>query len=159
VHPITDLQIEYSIVTRGAEEKIFPTLEELGIGVTAYGILSRGLLSGSKPGASQFDLRKHLPRFSGDNFEQNQQLIAALDALANEKGVTKVQLAVAWVLAKRSDTVAVIGARTRKQLEESLGALDVKLSGDEIARIEEAVPPVAGTRYDANQMRMLDSEK
>jgi aryl-alcohol dehydrogenase-like predicted oxidoreductase len=160
VHPIVDLQIEYSLVSRAPEAAIFPLLDELGIGVTAYGVLSRGLLSGSKP-AGPGDFRAHLPRFRGENLERNRPLIEALERLAAEKGVTSSQLAIAWVLAKSGSIVPVIGARTRKQLEESLGALDVELSPEELARVEEAVPAseVAGTRYDEHQMRMLDSER
>jgi aryl-alcohol dehydrogenase-like predicted oxidoreductase len=160
VHPIADLQIEYSLLSRGAEAKIFPLLAELGIGVTAYGVLSRGLLSGSKP-AGPGDFRGYLPRFKGENREHNERLVAALESVAEEKGVTATQLAIAWVLAKGEGIVPVIGARKRAQLEESLAALQVKLSADEIARIEEAVPAteVAGTRYDEHQMRALDSER
>lgn len=135
-------------------------LDELGIGVTAYGVLSRGLLSGSKP-AGPGDFRAHLPRFRGENLERNRPLLEALERLAAEKGITPSQLAIAWVLAKSRSLVPVIGARTRKQLEESLGALGVELSAGELARIEEAVPAseVAGTRYGEDQMRMLDSER
>jgi aryl-alcohol dehydrogenase-like predicted oxidoreductase len=160
VHPIVDLQIEYALVSRMPEAKIFPVLDELGIGATTYGALSRGLLSGSQPAAAG-DFRAHLPRFTGDNLARNRQLVARIKEIAGGKGITQVQLAVAWVLAKRSSIVPVIGARTRAQLAESLGALEVKLSAEEIAEIEAAVPAeaVAGTRYDGNQMRMLDSEK
>lgn len=160
VHPICDLQIEYSLVSRGPEAEIFPTLAELGIGVTAYGVLSRGLLSGSKP-SEKGDFRAYLPRFTGENREQNERLVQTLQDLAAEKGVTATRLAIAWVLAKGERIVPVIGARKRSQLEESLGALEVELSPADLARIEEAVPAsaVAGTRYDAHQMRMLDSEK
>jgi aryl-alcohol dehydrogenase-like predicted oxidoreductase len=160
VHPIADLQIEYALISRGPEEKIFPLLAELGIGVTAYGVLSRGLLSGSKPTAPG-DYRAHLPRFQGENGERNRRLVEALEALAAEKGVTPTQLAIAWVLAKGKNIVPVIGARKRTQLEESLGALDVHLSPEDLTRIEEALPvsAVAGTRYGAEQMRMLDSER
>jgi aryl-alcohol dehydrogenase-like predicted oxidoreductase len=160
VHPIADLQIEYSLVSRGPEAKILPLLTELGIGVTAYGVLSRGLLSGSKP-AGPADFRGYLPRFTGQNRPRNDRLVAALSALAAEKGVTATQLAIAWVLARDERIVALVGARTRKQLDESLGALGVTLSADDLARIEEAVPAsdVAGTRYDEHQMRILDSER
>jgi aryl-alcohol dehydrogenase-like predicted oxidoreductase len=159
-HPISDLQIEYSLISRGPEATTFPVLAELGIGITAYGVLSRGLLSGSKP-ASQGDFRAHLPRFTGENRERNQQLIDALQKLAAEKGVSGTQLAVAWVLAKDKSIVPLIGARTRPQLAESLGTLDVELSPEDVAHIEEIVPAsaVAGSRYDAHQMRMLDSER
>jgi aryl-alcohol dehydrogenase-like predicted oxidoreductase len=158
VHPICDLQIEYAIVSRSPEAKIFPVLEELGIGVTAYGVLSRGLLSGSPIGAKG-DFRAHFPRFQGANLERNQALIAELQRIAADLHLTPVQLAIAWVLAKGSRIVPVIGARTRKQLSESLAAVDVRLSVEEIARIEAAIPPVAGTRYDERQMKMLDSER
>jgi aryl-alcohol dehydrogenase-like predicted oxidoreductase len=160
VTPVSDLQIEYSIITRGPEGSIFPVLEELGIGVTAYGVLSRGLLSGSKPGG-RGDFRTHLPRFSGKNAAQNGLVTRELANLAAEKGVTAAQLAIAWVLAKALGIIPVIGARTRKQLAESLAALQVKLTADEIARIEGLIPPsaIAGSRYDEGQMRMLDSEK
>src|SRR5262249_53031154 len=146
VSPVTDLQVEYSLISRGPEAKIFPALAELGIGVTAYGVLSRGLLSGSKP-AAKGDFRAALPRFSGENRERNQRLIDALAKLAADKHVRPSQLAIAWVLAKDTRIVPVIGARTRAQLEESLGALEVTLSPSEIAHIEEMVPAsaVAGT--------------
>jgi len=160
VHPIADLQIEYALISRGPEERIFPLLAELGIAVTAYGVLSRGLLSGSRP-AAQGDFRAYLPRFKGENGERNRRLVEALEKLAAEKGVSPTQLAIAWVLAKGESIVPVIGARTRAQLTESLGALGIDLSPEDLARIEETVPAsaVAGTRYDAHQMRMLDSEK
>ncbi len=159
-HPIVDLQIEYSLISRGPEAAIFPVLTELGIGVTAYGVLSRGLLSGSTP-ASAADFRTYLPRFTGDNRERNQRLIDTLKTLATEKDVTATQLAIAWVLAKSPSIVPLIGARTRAQLAESLRALDVALTPADVARVEEAIPAsaVAGTRYDQHQMRILDSER
>ena len=160
VHPITDLQIEYSLISRGPEAKIFPILDELGIGVTAYGVLSRGLLSASQPAAAG-DFRIRLPRFTGDNLVRNQQIVARLRQIADAKGITTTQLAVAWVLAKGARIVPAMGARTRSQLHETLRALEVKLTPADLAQIEAAVPPdaVAGTRYDEHQMRMLDSEK
>ena len=160
VHPIADLQIEYSLISRGPEARIFPLLEELNIGVTAYGVLSRGLLSGSTPKA-QGDFRAHLPRFTGQNRERNQHVIEGLRAFANEKGVTASQVAIAWVLGRGRSIVPVIGARTRAQLAESLGALHVNLSPADMSRLEEIIPPsaVAGTRYDERQMRVLDSER
>jgi aryl-alcohol dehydrogenase-like predicted oxidoreductase len=160
VHPICDLQIEYSLISRGPEEKIFPVLDELGIGVTAYGVLSRGLLSASQP-ASSNDFRIRLPRFSGDNLIRNRQLVSRLKEVGEAKGLTTVQLAVAWVLAKGHSIVPVMGARTRNQLHETLRAVEVKLTPEDVAQIEAAVPrdAVAGTRYDEHQMRMLDSEK
>ncbi|HEX6736728.1 MAG TPA: aldo/keto reductase [Vicinamibacteria bacterium] len=160
VHPIADLQIEYSLISRGPEAQIFPLLRELGIAATAYGVLSRGLLSGSKP-AAQGDFRAHLPRFTGENRERNDRLVAALQSLAAEKNLTPTQLAIAWALAKGENIVPVIGARTRAQLTESLGALEASLSPADLARIEGAIPAdaVAGTRYDERQMKMLDSER
>ncbi len=160
VHPVVDLQIEYSLISRGPEAAIFPALDELGIATTAYGVLSRGLLSSSQPAASG-DFRAWLPRFTGDNLANNQRMVDRLREIAAGKGITQVQLAIAWVLAKKESIVPVIGARTRTQLTESLGALDVKLSADDIAAVEAAVPAdaVAGTRYDEHQMRVLDSEK
>jgi aryl-alcohol dehydrogenase-like predicted oxidoreductase len=160
VHPIGDLQIEYSLVSRGPEPSIFPLVASLGIGVTAYGLLSRGLLSGSKP-AARGDLRAHLPRFSAENREHNEQLAATLQALGAEKRISASQLAIAWVMTRNRWIVPLIGARTRAQLAEALGALDVELSPADMARIEELVPPsaVAGTRYDARQMSILDSER
>jgi aryl-alcohol dehydrogenase-like predicted oxidoreductase len=160
VHPIADLQIEYSLVSRGPEKKIFPVLSEHGIGVTAYGVLSRGLLTGSRP-AREGDFRARMPRFSGENWQRNQRLVAELQRLAEEKGARPAQLAIAWVLAKGEHIVPVIGARTRAQLSESLGALDLQLSAGELGRLEQTVPAeaVAGTRYDAHGMRALDSER
>jgi len=160
VHPISDLQIEYSLISRGPEQKVFPVLKELGIAVTAYGVLSRGLLSGSRPAASG-DFRARLPRFSGDNFARNQEIVAKLGQIAAARGITTAQLALAWVLAKGGSIIPVVGARKRTQLAESLGALEIELTPEEIAQIEATVPAeaVAGTRYDSYQMKMLDSEK
>ncbi|MBD1935630.1 MULTISPECIES: aldo/keto reductase [Cyanophyceae] len=160
VHPISDLQIEYSLISRNPETEIFPLLEELGIGVTAYGVLSRGLLSGSVPTAPN-DFRAHLPRFSRENLAQNQRLIEELQQIAAEKGVSPSQLAIAWVLAKGKNIVPVIGARKQTQLAESLAAVHVQLSLEDLTRIEAAIPAsaVAGSRYDEQQMKMLDSER
>jgi aryl-alcohol dehydrogenase-like predicted oxidoreductase len=160
VHPIADLQIEYSLISRGPESRIVPLLSELGIGMTAYGVLSRGLLSGSTPKAPG-DFRAHLPRFAGENLERNQRLVDTLRQLAAEKHATTSQLAIAWVLAKGPAIVPLIGARTRTQLAESLGALEVRLTPADVDRIEMALPAtaVAGTRYDEHQMRVLDSER
>ena len=160
VHPIVDLQIEYSLVSRSPEVKIFPVLDELGIAVTAYGVLSRGLLSSSQP-TGPGDMRNRFPRFNRANQADNQKLVARLREIASGKGITQVQLALAWVLAKRNSIIPVMGARKRTQLAESLAALDVKLTPDEISAIEAAIPPsaIAGTRYEEQQMRVLDSEK
>ena len=160
VHPISDLQIEYAIVSRTPEAFIFPVLDELGIGVTAYGVLSRGLLSNSNTDQKN-DFRAHLPRFTGDNMERNKVLVEVLNELAGQRNLTASQLAIAWVLAKGNNIVPVIGARKRTQLYESLGALRAHLTREDVASIEEAIPAsdVAGTRYDERQMRMLDSER
>jgi aryl-alcohol dehydrogenase-like predicted oxidoreductase len=160
VHPIVDLQIEYSLISRSPEAKIFPLLGELGIAVTAYGVLSRGLLSGSSI-AGPGDMRNRFPRFAADNLARNQQLVARLKQIAEAWGITPSQLAIAWVLAKGDSIVPLMGSRTRAQLAESLAALEVKLSPTEIADLEAAISPeeVAGTRYDEHQMKVLDSEK
>jgi aryl-alcohol dehydrogenase-like predicted oxidoreductase len=160
VHPIVDLQIEYSLISRGPEAKIFPVLEELGIATTAYGVLSRGLLSGSAT-AGPGDMRANFPRFQSENRARNERMVEKLRAIAADKGITPTQLAIAWVLAKSDSIVPVIGARTRAQLAESLGAVNVKLTPGEIAEIEAVIPPeaVAGSRYGEEQMRVLDSEK
>ena len=160
VHPISDLQIEYSLVSRGIEPHILPALRQMKIGVTAYGVLSRGLLSGSKIAPSN-DIRSYFPRFTAENMRQNARLVETLNHVAKEHSVTGPQLAIAWVLHQGADIVPLMGSRTRKQLHEALGALQVKLSAEELKRIAEAVPAesVAGTRYDARQMAMLDSER
>jgi aryl-alcohol dehydrogenase-like predicted oxidoreductase len=164
VHPISDLQIEYSLISRGPETAIFPTLRELGIGVTAYGVLSRGLLTGSRPGSAR-DFRSHLPRFSGENAEKNQALAQRLARLAADKGVKPAHLAIAWVRARAAaqqvTILPTLGARTRAQLSDALAALDVTLTPAEVAELEAAVPAgqVAGTRYAAAQMANLDSER
>ena len=159
VHPIVDLQIEYSLISRTPEAKIFPLLDELGIAVTAYGVLSRGLLSGSSIAGSG-DMRNRFPRFAAGNLARNQQLVARLKQIAETWGITPSQLAIAWALAKGDSIIPLMGARTRAQLAESLAALEVKLSSTEIADLEAAIPPeeVAGTRYDEHQMKVLDSE-
>jgi aryl-alcohol dehydrogenase-like predicted oxidoreductase len=160
VHPVTDLQIEYSLISRAPEQKIFPALRELGVAVTAYGVLSRGLLSGSRP-KDGADFRAHLPRFAGAAGEHNRQLVDQLATVAQERGISVSQLAIAWVLAKKGGVVPVLGARTRPQLSEALGALPIELSPEEVARLEALVAAagVQGERYQAAQMRHLDSER
>jgi len=162
VHPIAQLQIEYSLISRGIEAEILPTARELGIAVTAYGVLSRGLLSGhwSKERAATPDYRSMLPRFQADNLDRNLALADALRGIADDRGATVAQIAIAWVLARGDDIVPLIGARRRDQLTEALGALDVTLGPDALARIEPAVPPdaAAGTRYDPHHYAILDSE-
>jgi aryl-alcohol dehydrogenase-like predicted oxidoreductase len=160
VHPIVDLQIEYSLLSRGIEDEILPTLRELGIGVTAYGVLSRGLLSGSTA-TSPTDFRAHSPRFLGDNAERNRRLAETLARVAADKGMTASQAAIAWVAAQGDDIVPLIGARKRHQLEESLASRNFRLTAEDLAEIERAVPrgAAAGARYAEAQMRQLDSER
>jgi pyridoxine 4-dehydrogenase len=160
VQPVADLQIEYSLMSRGIEREILPTLRELGIGVTAYGVLSRGLLGGTEPGGKG-DFRGHLPRFSGENYEHNRKLVEALREVAQERGASVAQLAIAWVLARGDDIVPLVGARRPDRLAEALGALDARLTADDLALVERAVPEgaAAGERYSADQMAMLDSER
>jgi aryl-alcohol dehydrogenase-like predicted oxidoreductase len=164
VHPICDLQIEYSLVSRGIEDEILPTARELGIAVTAYGVLSRGLLSGhwtKERAVTPGDIRGNLPRFGGANLEPNLALVEALRALAGEKETTVAALATAWVLSRGEDIVPLVGARRRDRLAESLRALDVRLSANDVARIEAAVPKgaAAGDRYPTPLMAHLDSER
>jgi aryl-alcohol dehydrogenase-like predicted oxidoreductase len=163
VHPIADLQIEYSLISRGIEETILPTLRELGIGLTAYGVLARGLISGhwqAKPLAAG-DFRAHNPRFQDGNVDANLALVESLRKVAEARGASVAQVAIAWVAAQGDDIVPLVGARRRDRLTESLGALDVKLSADDLAAIERAVPKdaAAGTRYPAMAMADLDSER
>jgi len=162
VHPIADLQIEYSLMSRGIEQLILPTTRQLGIGITAYGVLSRGLLSGRVPPANnKGDLRiVRMPRFQQGNVEANLRLVEALRRIGEEKGASPAQLALAWVRSRGADIVPVLGARRREQLKETLGALELKLDAADIARIDAAVSPdlTVGTRYDAPQMAHLDSE-
>jgi aryl-alcohol dehydrogenase-like predicted oxidoreductase len=160
ITPICDLQIEYGLATRGIEAKILAGLREMGVGVTAYGVLSRGLLSGSTPQAKG-DFRKFLPRFTGTNLISNQGLAGALRAVAAERGATPSQMAIAWALSRGEDIVPLLGARTVAQIAEALGALEIELTEEEIAKLEAAVPAekVAGARYDKHSMTHLDSEK
>lgn len=162
VHPITDVQIEYSLFSRGIEAGILPACRELGVGITAYGVLSRGLLSGhwSRERRAR-DFRSILPRFRGDNLDRNLALVDALRPIAEAKGATVAQAAIAWVLSRGPDIVPLIGARRRDRLGESLAAVDLVLGEDEIARIERAIPldAVAGERHHPAGMAVLDSER
>jgi aryl-alcohol dehydrogenase-like predicted oxidoreductase len=162
VHPVSELQIEYSLMSRGIEESILPAVRELGISVTAYGILSRGLLSSGTARLAADDPRVRFPRFRGENHARNLELLAALEAIAASKGVTAAQLAIAWVASRGDDIIPLIGTKRRDRLDEALHALtDLTLSADELAAIEAAVPAgaVAGERYEAAQLTMLDSER
>ncbi|MFC0188800.1 aldo/keto reductase [Fictibacillus aquaticus] len=162
VHPISWLQIEYSLFSRGIEAEILPTLRELGISLSAYGVLSRGLLSGkwSKERQAQVDFRSFAPRFMGDNLDKNLELVEALRGIAEEKLTTVAQLAIAWVLSQGDDVIPLIGARKRSHLQDAFNALELHLSEADLAKIENAVPAeaVAGTRYAAEQMAILGVE-
>jgi len=162
VHPVSDLQIEYSLISREPEGEILDTCSQLGIGVTAYGVLSRGLLSGhwSADRTDLGDFRTRNPRFNSKNVNHNLALVDRLQDVAASLGVSVAQAAIAWVGAQGDDIVPLIGARTRQRLAESLGAVDIQFTADQLAAIEDAVPKgaAAGDRYDATQMAMLDSE-
>ncbi|WP_020136290.1 aldo/keto reductase [Streptomyces sp. 351MFTsu5.1] len=160
--PIADLQIEYALISRGIEEEVLPTTRELGISITAYGVLSRGLISGHFSADRQLaanDFRAHSPRFQDGNLQHNLNLVEALRKIAEQKGVTVAQIAIAWVLSRGEDIVPLVGARTRERLTESLGALDVVLDADDLRAIEDAVPAdaAAGDRYAPAQMTHLGS--
>ncbi|WP_422738719.1 aldo/keto reductase [Micromonospora sp. WMMD729] len=164
VHPVADLQIEYSLISRDPEAAILPTARELGVGITAYGVLSRGLISGHWTPQRQTtadDFRTDLPRFTGANLDRNLALVDALRAVAEARGVTVAQIAIAWVLSRGETIVPLIGARRRERLTEALGAAMVTLTEADLAAIEAAVPSdaVAGSRYGEAQMAMLDSER
>ena len=166
IHPIADLQIEYSLISRGIERDILPTCRELGIGITAYGVLSRGLISGHwQKSSEKGDFRSRAPRFQGTNLDANLALVEKLRAVANQIGVPVAQLAIAWVMARataqKASIVPLIGARRRDRLAESLGALKVRLSEQQLAQIEGAVPPnaAAGERYPPAQLAHMDSER
>ena len=163
VHPIADLQIEYSLISRGIEDGILQTCRELGIGITAYGVLSRGLISGhwDKNNTGKGDFRAISPRFQAGNVDHNLALVDALRSIASQKNVSVAQLAIAWVAAQGKDIVPLVGARRRDRLQEALGSLEVSLSEQDLAIIEAAVPKnsAAGERYAAAQMAHLDSER
>jgi aryl-alcohol dehydrogenase-like predicted oxidoreductase len=162
-HPISDLQIEYSLLSRDIEDEILPACRGLGIGLTAYGVLSRGLLSGHwsrERALSKGDFRSHAPRFSGENLERNLALVEQLRAVATQRGATVAQVAIAWVLSRGSDVVPLVGARRRDALSESLGAVKLELTPDELQRIERSLPrgAAAGARYPAAVLARMDSE-
>ncbi|HEX5225398.1 MAG TPA: aldo/keto reductase [Solirubrobacteraceae bacterium] len=164
VHPICDLQIEYSLISRGIEPEILPACRELGIAITAYGVLSRGLIGGHMTAETPLvagDFRSRAPRFSEANRARNLELAERLRELALAHGATAAQTAIAWVLAQGEDIVPLIGARTRERLQEALGALDVELGAEGVAALERAIPAdaAAGARYPEQQMAVLDSER
>jgi aryl-alcohol dehydrogenase-like predicted oxidoreductase len=163
-HPICDLQIEYSLISRELEATILPTCRELGIAVTAYGVLSRGLISGhfsADRALPAGDFRAHAPRFAAGNRDRNLALVEALREVAEAAGATVAQVAIAWVLGRGEDVIPLVGARTRERLDEALGALTTQLDADDLAALERALPPgaAAGDRYPEAQMSVLDSER
>jgi aryl-alcohol dehydrogenase-like predicted oxidoreductase len=161
VHPIVDLQIEYSLLSRGIEDGILQTCRELGIAITAYGVLSRGLIAGTGPTGDPGDFRAHSPRFQGENLSRNLSLIDRLRPLADRHDVSVAQLAIAWVAAQGEDVIPVIGMRKRSRLDDAFGALAIRLTGADLAEIDAALPAgeVAGQRYAQAQMAALDSER
>ena len=162
VHPVSALQIEYSLMSRGIEAQLLPAVRDMGIGITAYGILSRGLLSSASARAiGDGDPRARFPRFQGENLQRNLDLLAALEKIARDQGATTAQLAFAWALSRGDDIIPLIGTKRRDRLAEALGSLDLRLSPAELASLEAAVPAeqVAGSRYETAQMGALDSER
>lgn len=163
-HPISDLQIEYSLISRGIEEAILPTCRELGVGITAYGVFSRGLLGGDLSAGQSFtpqDMRRFMPRFRPENLERNLTLVDALREIAAGKRASVAQIALAWVLSRGEDIVPLVGTTRPARVAEAVAALDLALSAEELAAIEAAAPAdaVAGARYEERQMAMLDSER
>ena len=163
VHQVADLQIEYSLLSRGIESEILPTCRDLGVGITAYGVLSRGLLGGELSRARPFvpgDFRAGMPRFRPDNLERNLSIVEGLREIAVAKDATVAQVAIAWVLSRGEDIVPLVGMRRRGRVAEVVAALELRLSESELVALEQAAPPgaVAGSRYDERQMGMLDSE-
>ncbi|QGM94002.1 aldo/keto reductase [Methylocystis rosea] len=161
VHPIADLQIEYSLISRGIESSILPTCRALGIGVTAYGVLSRGLISGHWQAGAQTgrgDFRASIPRFQGENLGKNLALVEEIKRIADARGATVAQVAIAWVLSRGDDIVPLIGARRRDRLAESIGALALTLDREDLAALENLASSVSGERYAKAQMAHLDSE-
>lgn len=160
VHPITALQTEYSLWSREPEEQILPTVRELGIGYVAYSPLGRGFLTGqirSIDDLAEDDYRRSAPRFQGENFQKNLDLVKVIETMAREKGCTPAQLALAWLLAQGEDIVPIPGTKKRTRLEENVGALDLRIAEEDQTRIDAILPPgaAAGTRYAAPQMEAL----
>ena len=163
VHPISDLQIEYALTTRNIERSVLPACRELGIGITAYGVFSRGLLTGGwQPGdAAAGDFRTHAPRFQGEAGERNVATAARFAQVAQGFGMSAGQVALAWVLAQGDDIVPLVGARRPERIAEAVAALDAALSREQWTELEAAIPPdaIVGERYALAQMAMLDSER
>lgn len=158
VHPIAAVQTEYSIWTRDLEAEVLPTLRELGIGLVAYSPLGRGMLSGRFASPDDFDAddwRRTQPRFQGENLEHNLASSRKVQEIAAEKGITAAQLALAWVLSRGDDVVPIPGTKRRRYLEQNVGALDVELNEEDLARIDAEIPEAAGARYDEAGMRSV----
>ncbi len=162
-HPISALQIEYSVLSRGIEDEILPTARQLGISVVAYGVLSRGLIGGRamSGGANPHDGRSKYPRFQGDNLTRNVHIINALADIARDRELSVSQLAIAWVLSRGEDIIPLVGARNHGQLFDAIDAVDAELTADDLAAVDDVAPDgiVAGARYAPHQMQMLDSER
>jgi aryl-alcohol dehydrogenase-like predicted oxidoreductase len=159
VHPISALQTEYSLWTRDPEDGVLDACRELGVGFVAYSPLGRGFLTGAIRSVDDFeanDFRRNNPRFQGENFQRNLDLVDKVNELAAGKGVTPAQLALAWVLAQGEDIVPIPGTRRIERLEENIGAVDVELTDDDLRQIDDAMPPVTGERYAANMMALLN---
>jgi len=161
VHPIAALQTEYSLWSRDPEDEILGTVRELGIGFVPYSPLGRGFLTGQIKSLDDLepdDFRRSAPRFQGDNFQRNLDLVREIETMAREKSCTPAQLALAWVLAQGNDIVPIPGTKRRKYLEENIGALDVNLTREDLKRIDSIIPPgaAAGTRYAAAGMQTLN---
>jgi len=158
VHPLTAIQSEYSLWSRDPEDGVLDTLRELGIALVPFSPLGRGFLSGeinSVDDLAPDDYRRRSPRFMGENFRRNLDLVAVVKRLAADKGVTPAQLALAWLMAQGPDIVPIPGTRRRSRLEENLGAAAIELTADDVAAINEAVPAPAGARYSEAGMREL----
>jgi aryl-alcohol dehydrogenase-like predicted oxidoreductase len=159
VHPIAAVQSEYSLWSRDVEDAVIPTLRELGIALVAYSPLGRGFLTGAIKSIDDLDAddyRRFSPRFQGDNFQKNLDLVATIERLAAAKGVTPAQLGLAWVLAQGQDIVPIPGTKRRERLEENVGAVDVSLTDAELAEISDALPAPAGPRYPEEMMRTIN---
>jgi aryl-alcohol dehydrogenase-like predicted oxidoreductase len=158
IHPVTAVQSEYSLWSRDIEDEVIPALRELGVGLVAYSPLGRGFLSGSFKSVDDLepdDFRRYSPRFQGDNFGKNLELVAQIKELADEKGVTPSQLALAWVLGRGDDIVPIPGTKRRRYLEENAAAVEIELTEDEAERIADALPEPAGLRYPEEMMRTI----
>ncbi len=157
VHPVSALEVEYSLGTRIIERELLQTARELGVAVVAYGVLSRGLLSGRVTQLAAGDFRAHIPRFSGENFSENKKRVALLEDMAREKSCTPAQLAISWVLHQGDNVIPLLATTNRRRLEENLAALDIRLDKEDLRRLDELFPEgaIQGDRYPEAQMAMV----